>query len=107
MSANTMDMDDEDDFYSPEEPIPAAADAKSEEQVQNATLAAPTSKAEELEEGEEEDEGGAMEEDSDDSVSEANQRSRGARQKKSWRRVCCFAEWVFADEGLSGCGFYH
>jgi len=66
MNTNTMDMDDEDDFYSPDEPVTGAGEVKSEEQAQNATAGVPTSTtAEELEEGEEEDEGGAMEEDSD------------------------------------------
>lgn len=62
-----MDMDEDDDFYAPEEPevqptattsaptAPAATDTKTEPQN------------DELEEGEEEDEGGEMDEDDDDS----------------------------------------
>ena len=54
-----MDIDDEDDFYAPEEPQAAAQPAPAE---------APATKkdaSEELESGEEEDEGGAMDEDED------------------------------------------
>ena len=54
-----MDIDDEDDFYAPEEPQTAAQPAPTE---------APATKkdaSEELESGEEEDEGGAMDEDED------------------------------------------
>ncbi|KAK3361221.1 Fip1 domain-containing protein [Lasiosphaeria ovina] len=61
-----MDIDEEDDFYAPEEPTAPQAPAAS------TTAPAPTAKAkpdanDELEEGEEEDEGGEMDEDDDDS----------------------------------------
>lgn len=63
----TMDIDDDDDFYSPEEPQPPSQPAPAE--------AAPASKKdanEELESGEEEDEGGAMDEDEDSVCISAN-----------------------------------
>lgn len=50
-----MEMDEDDDLYVPEEPDADVTEDKK-----------PTSKADDLEEGEEEDEGGAMDEDSDD-----------------------------------------
>ncbi|KAK3306363.1 Fip1 motif-domain-containing protein [Chaetomium strumarium] len=56
-----MDIDDEDDFYAPEEPQAPAA------QPEAPPTAPKKEPNEELEEGEEEDEGGAMDED-DDSV---------------------------------------
>ena len=61
-----MDMDEEDDFYAPEEPevqtesAPPSAPVATETKTEAAN--------EELEEGEEEDEGGEMDEDDDDSV---------------------------------------
>jgi pre-mRNA 3'-end-processing factor FIP1 len=61
-----MDIDDEDDFYAPEEPQTTAQPAPTE---------APATKkdaSEELESGEEEDEGGAMDED-EDSVGALNE----------------------------------
>lgn len=66
-----MEIEDEDDFYSPEEPIvtPAKdADASTKQQPTTTTSRNPND--DELEEGEEEDEGGVIiEEDEDDSVS--------------------------------------
>lgn len=56
----TMDIEDEDDFYAPEEPKPETGDEKDQPQQR--------SKSDDLEEGEEEDEGAAMDEDDDDSV---------------------------------------
>jgi len=56
-----MDIEDEDDFYAPEEPkVQATEDKKDQPQQQ-------PSKSDDLEEGEEEDEGAAMDEDDDDS----------------------------------------
>jgi hypothetical protein len=90
MSANPMDIEDEDDFYSPEEPTGGAGE-NVEELPQIAVPPAQTSaKAEELEEGEEEDEGGPMEEDSDsvglaevysrrEAIDIAKQRGMGSR----------------------------
>jgi hypothetical protein len=67
-----MDIDDEDDFYAPEEPqAPAAQPA--------AAAAPPATKhdaSEELEEGEEEDEGGEMDED-EDSVRTHHEKAEG------------------------------
>ncbi|KAK0641962.1 Fip1 motif-domain-containing protein [Cercophora newfieldiana] len=60
-----MDIDEDDDFYAPDEPeVPAA-------QAATATAPPPTSKpdaGDELEEGEEEDEGGEMDEDEDSDI---------------------------------------
>lgn len=65
-----MEIEDEDDFYAPEEPIVAPkteTDTKPEAGGGGPTNA--SGEDEELEEGEEEDEGGEiMEEDDDDSV---------------------------------------
>ena len=59
-----MDIDDDDDFYSPEEPQAPAAPAQPA--AATAAQAAPKNDVkEELEEGEEEDEGGEMDEDED------------------------------------------
>lgn len=64
----TMDIEDDDDLYAPEEPTPAPAKSETDEKAQPPTGPANASrKEEELEEGEEEDEGGEiMEEDDDD-----------------------------------------
>lgn len=56
-----MDIEDEDDFYAPEEPQVPTEDEKK-------PAAQQPIKSDELEEGEEEDEGAAMDEDEDDSV---------------------------------------
>lgn len=69
-----MDIDEDDDFYAPEEPAveatttPATTTDPTEDAA--ATIPSPQvdAKSDELEEGEEEDEGGAMDEDEDDSV---------------------------------------
>ena len=56
-----MDIDEDDDFYAPEEPeVPAAQPAPTAPPAPSKTDA-----ADELEEGEEEDEGGEMDEDED------------------------------------------
>jgi pre-mRNA 3'-end-processing factor FIP1 len=68
----SVEMDEDDDFYAPEEPTVAAP-------AQQAAAPAPTAEKpaavkpedEDLEEGEEEDEGGAMDEDEDNSVRSA------------------------------------
>ncbi|WYZ44900.1 hypothetical protein EsH8_VIII_000216 [Colletotrichum jinshuiense] len=68
-----MDIDEDDDFYAPEEPAveatttPATTTNPTEDAA--ATIPSPQvdAKSDELEEGEEEDEGGAMDEDEDDS----------------------------------------
>jgi pre-mRNA 3'-end-processing factor FIP1 len=64
-----MDIDDEDDFYAPEEP---------QATVQHGPAEAPSATTkkdanEELEEGEEEDEGGAMDEDEDSVCTPSNE----------------------------------
>lgn len=71
-----MDMDEDDDFYAPDDPevqatapspvvsAPAATETKSEPQ------------SEELEEGEEEDEGGEMDEDEDSVLHQCSHLSR-------------------------------
>lgn len=66
-----MDIDEDDDFYAPEEPtVPAPAPATENAAATKAPSPKVESKNDELEEGEEEDEGGAMDEDDDeDSVS--------------------------------------
>jgi pre-mRNA 3'-end-processing factor FIP1 len=56
-----MDIDDEDDFYAPEEPQAPAQQAPAEAPSTSTKKDA----NEELESGEEEDEGGAMDEDED------------------------------------------
>ncbi|TDZ20189.1 Pre-mRNA polyadenylation factor FIP1 [Colletotrichum sidae] len=77
-----MDIDEDDDFYAPEEPTPAPTEATalnentgdgdsggSGDDGAQAASSSPKAekKSEELEEGEEEDEGGAMDEDEDES----------------------------------------
>lgn len=58
-----MDVDEDDDFYAPEEPtVPSAPPA----QAPQAAADTRADQHEDLEEGEEEDEGGAMDEDDDD-----------------------------------------
>lgn len=59
LATMNMEIEDEDDFYAPEEPKTEPEEEKKPQQLP---------KAEELEEGEEEDEGAAMDEDDDDSV---------------------------------------
>lgn len=60
-----MDIEDDDDFYAPEEPQVAPAEAKDKDKDKEK----PTQTSDDLEEGEEEDEGAAMDEDDDsDSV---------------------------------------
>ncbi|KAF4867714.1 Pre-mRNA polyadenylation factor FIP1 [Colletotrichum siamense] len=62
-----MDIDEDDDFYAPEEPtVPAPAPATENAAAPKAPSPKVESKNDELEEGEEEDEGGAMDEDDDE-----------------------------------------
>ncbi|KAL2120178.1 hypothetical protein VTJ04DRAFT_4204 [Mycothermus thermophilus] len=72
-----MDIDDDDDFYSPDEPeVPAAEPEKPKAETANT---APKKDAnEELEEGEEEDEGGAMDEDEDSDIDIVTERKDGS-----------------------------
>ncbi|KAK4238741.1 Fip1 motif-domain-containing protein [Achaetomium macrosporum] len=68
-----MDIDDEDDFYAPEEPQAPAAQPE-------APATAPKKEPnEELEEGEEEDEGGAMDEDDDSDIDIITERKDGSK----------------------------
>lgn len=60
-----MDIDDEDDFYAPEEPQAQVQAAQAQQSPGDTTPATKKEANEELEEGEEEDEGGAMDEDED------------------------------------------
>lgn len=55
-----MEIEDEDDFYAPEEPKVTPAEDKDKDK-------APQKADDDLEEGEEEDEGAAMDEDDDES----------------------------------------
>lgn len=67
----TMDMEEDDDIYAPEEPTPAPANTEADAKAQAPTGPANASrKDDELEEGEEEDEGGEImdEDDDEDSV---------------------------------------
>ena len=66
-----MEIEDEDDFYSPEEPIVAPTKDTDTSTTKHQPATTTTSRHDdELEEGEEEDEGGVIiEEDEDDSVS--------------------------------------
>jgi pre-mRNA 3'-end-processing factor FIP1 len=57
-----MDIDDDDDFYAPEEPVTQAAP----EQPSTGPTATGNQRDEDLEEGEEEDEGAEMDEDDSD-----------------------------------------
>jgi pre-mRNA 3'-end-processing factor FIP1 len=59
-----MDIDEDDDFYAPEEPEASAGTAKQPEPAAKGDEHSP----EDLEEGEEEDQDGEMGEDDDDSV---------------------------------------
>ncbi|SPQ23996.1 2a8508b2-eaf7-4dab-a09e-68c8be849fe6 [Thermothielavioides terrestris] len=70
-----MDIDDEDDFYAPEEPQAPAA------QPTPPAPSAPAKKDanDELEEGEEEDEGGAMDEDDDSDIDIITERKDGSK----------------------------
>ncbi|KAL2018168.1 hypothetical protein VTK56DRAFT_1193 [Thermocarpiscus australiensis] len=71
-----MDIDDEDDFYAPEEPEAPAA------QPEPAAAPPPAAKKdanEELEEGEEEDEGGEMDEDDDSDIDIITERRDGSK----------------------------
>lgn len=73
-----MEVDDEDDFYSPE-PSSAKDNAETKtEPTDDGDVVPKQEDKTELEEGEEEDEGGAMDEDDDDSV--------GRRSKMRSRR---------------------
>ncbi|KAL0944889.1 Fip1 domain-containing protein [Colletotrichum truncatum] len=90
-----MDIDEDDDFYAPEEPtVPettatttAAATATTENVAPKAASPKVDAKNEELEEGEEEDEGGAMDEDEDDSdidiITERNDGTKAAPPTQS------------------------
>jgi pre-mRNA 3'-end-processing factor FIP1 len=66
-----MDVDEDDDFYAPEEPsVPVEHKTNAVPSTPVGTGAAKSdSRADDLEEGEEEDEGAEMDEDDDDSVS--------------------------------------
>ncbi|KAF9880125.1 cleavage and polyadenylylation specificity factor subunit [Colletotrichum karsti] len=62
-----MDIDEDDDFYAPEEPTVPTTATENEAPKASPPKVVESNKTEELEEGEEEDEGGAMDEDEDDS----------------------------------------
>ncbi|KAH8912681.1 Fip1-domain-containing protein [Coniochaeta sp. PMI_546] len=62
-----MDLDEDDDFYAPEEPETQATAASSASSAPAAIETKTENQNDELEEGEEEDEGGDMDEDDDDS----------------------------------------
>ncbi|KAK4121467.1 Fip1-domain-containing protein [Parathielavia appendiculata] len=70
-----MDIDDEDDFYAPEEPQAPAEQAPAEAPPDTTKKDA----NEELEEGEEEDEGGAMDEDEDSDIDIITERKDGSK----------------------------
>jgi pre-mRNA 3'-end-processing factor FIP1 len=63
-----MDMDEDDDFYAPEEAEVQTTVASSAPSAPTASETQTGHQNDELEEGEEEDEGGDMDEDEDDSV---------------------------------------
>ncbi|KAL2128994.1 hypothetical protein VTI74DRAFT_8382 [Chaetomium olivicolor] len=74
-TTGTMDVDDEDDFYAPEEPQAPAQPVQSD-------VPASTAKKEpneDLESGEEEDEGGAMDEDDDSDIDIITERKDGTQ----------------------------